>query len=262
MINIDMTGKVVFLTGSAGTIGSKAVEVFAKAGAAVYFTDIAGDRGTALEKRLQSDGLNVNFIVGDSTSDSDCKCVVDIIFDREGHIDALINNVGWGGGPDKKVPYPDYDEATMLKVISICFDGVYSFTRHILPKMMENGGGRIVNTGSVAGFRAPLMLQTPYTSTKAAIMNITMTWASRYGKYGITVNSVIPGSVMNDQIKDAIWGSKEKEDSMFAHIPAGRIGQPEDIANAMLFLCSPLASYVNGCMLNVDGGWSSGYALG
>ena len=257
-----MKGKTVFLTGSAGTIGSKAVEVFARADANVYFTDIAADRGEALAQKLRAEGLQVSFLCGDSTDDSDCKRIVDTIYAREGRIDALINNVGWGGGPDKKAPYPDYDEETMRKVISICLDGVYSFTKYILPKMIENGGGRIVNTGSVAGFRAPLMYQTPYTSAKAAIMNVTRTWASAYGKYGITVNSVIPGSVMNDQIKDAIWGSKEKEDSMFAHIPAGRIGQPEDIANAMLFLCSPQASYVNGCMLNVDGGWSAAYALG
>ena len=258
---IDLKNKVIVLTGGAGSIGTDAVTIIAENGGRVYFPDCVKEKGEKLEKELKERGLFAEFIYTDVTDDESVKKSVDYILGKEGHIDVMINNVGYNVNADQRKVLPDYDEMWLRRVTNICLDGLYSYSKYVIPEMIKNGGGKIINTGSVTGFRTALKFQAPYNAAKHSIANITRAMALEYGQYGITCNSVIPGSVANWQIASVVWGTEEKKNSMCKHIPLGHVGAPADIGNMMLYLCSDLSDYVNGCMINVDGGWAAGYAM-
>lgn len=260
-MKVDLQKKIALITGSAGTIGSAAARLLAENGAIVYVNDIHQEAGERLEERIRKNGGEAYYIAGNVINDSDIERFVKTALDRHGKIDILVNNAGCNVGAEARKPVGDYDEADWSRVIDICMDGFYSCLKYILPSMIKQESGRVINIGSVVGWRAPLRGQSPYAAAKAAIVNLTRTMAIEYGKNKVTFNAVIPGSVMNEQLRTAVYGTPEMTKSMLAHLPLNVIGEPEDIGNAILFLASPEAKYLTGCCINVDGGWASGYAL-
>jgi 3-oxoacyl-[acyl-carrier protein] reductase len=256
----DLSGEVALITGSAGSIGSGTAKILARNGAIVYLNDINRDAGTSLRKQIVESGGEAYFVPGSVTNDAEMRAFVQSALDGYGKVDILINNAGVNVGKEGRRPAGEYREDDWNRVIDICMDGFYSCLKYVLPGMIERKTGRVVNIGSVAGWRAPLRNQSPYSAAKAAIVNLTRTMAIEYGKYNITVNAVIPGSIMNEQLKTAVYGTPEMTESMLSHIPLGKIGAPEDIGNTILFLVSEEAEYITGCSINVDGGWASGYA--
>lgn len=260
-MNIDLSNKVALITGGAGTIGSATARLLAGSKALVYINDINLNAGRSLEKSIREAGGDARFIAGSVLDDADIQKTVGTALDECGKIDILVNNAGYNVNAEARKRVGDYRETDWNKVINLCLDGMYSCCKYVLPGMVERGEGRVINIASVVGWRAPLKLQSPYGAAKASILNLTRTMAIEYGKYGINFNAVIPGSVLNSQVKEAVYGTPEREASMLAHLPLGKPGQPEDIGNAVLFLASPEANYITGCCINVDGGWASGYAL-
>lgn len=253
-------GKSVIITGGAGAIGSAEARAFAAGGAHVFFNDIDEEKGAALCREIEQAGGRAQFFpVSVSDGEGIGKMVEKAAADTGG-IHILVNNAGYNVGGNKRKPITEYDEADVRMVTNICLDGMYHCCRFVLPYMKQAGGGKIVNTGSVTGFHAPLKWQAPYNAAKAAVHNITRTMAAAYGKYHINVNAVIPGSVMNEGLKGMVYDTDDKARSMIEHIPLGRTGRPDDIANAVCFLCSPYADYITGCLLNVDGGWAAAYS--
>ncbi|MCL1855760.1 MAG: SDR family oxidoreductase [Clostridia bacterium] len=260
-MNEHLSGKVALITGGAGTIGGATARVLARNGATVYVNDVDEKTGGKLESDIINSGGKARFIVGNVTNDADMKVFVQTALEERGKIDILVNNAGYNVGTEARKPVGDYLEADWNRVIDICLDGLYSCCKYTLPHMVERGDGCVVNIASVAGFRAPLRMQSPYGAAKAAILNLTQTMAIEYGRMGVRINAVIPGSIMNPQIQTIIYGTKAQADSMCSHLPIGMPGHGEDIANAVWFLVSPEARYITGSFLNVDGGWTSGYAL-
>jgi NAD(P)-dependent dehydrogenase (short-subunit alcohol dehydrogenase family) len=258
---VDLQGKVAVITGGAGTIGSATARLLAENGAAVCINDVSAERLESVVNAFAAQGLDVFGVAGDVRREEDMKALIEAAEARHGCVDILVNNAGVNVGNEDRKPAWEYNPDAWRRVLDICIDSVYYCSKYALPGMIRAGGGRIVHIGSVAGWLAPLRLQCAYSAAKAAIINLTRSMAIDYAKHHINVNTVIPGSIPNDQLRSIMYNDPEKHKSMFEHIPLGAPGAGEDIGNAVMFLVSPEARYITGCALNVDGGWAAGYSL-
>ena len=178
-----------------------------------------------------------------------------------GRIDILVNNAGINTVKDR-VPVDEYDRDDWDKILRVDLTGVFVVSQAVIPCLVTAGGGRIVNIASVAGL-VPLRLQSAFVAAKAGVVNLTKSMALELAPRGILVNCVAPGSVLTQGTRALFYGAdgtySERAASLVSHIPVGRPGTPEEIAHAVLFLVAPEASYVNGAVLTVDGGWTAGY---
>ena len=168
------------------------------------------------------------------------------IVEKYGRIDVLVNNAGITRDGFLTKMTPENWEA----VLSVNLTGVFNCAKAVAPQMMNQGGGRIINTSSVVGVYGN-MGQTNYAATKAGVIGLTKSWAKEFGRKGITVNAVAPGFIVTEMTAKV---PEKVLDLMKDKTPLGRLGQPRDIANAYLFLASDEASYINGIVLSVDGG--------
>ena len=241
--------KVVVITGGAQGIGRAAVEKFASEQARVIIWDVNVEKGQTTVHELQEKELNVDFQQVDIINLKAVEDTAKTLIEKYGHIDTLINNAGITR------------DATLLKmtpeqwqqVIDVNLTGVFNCTKAVAPYMIEKKYGHIINTASVVGLYGNFG-QTNYVATKSGIIGMTKVWARELGRKGITVNAVAPGFIATEMIKTV----PEKIINMIIEkTPLGRLGTPEDIANAYLFLASDEASFINGCVLSVDGGFIS-----
>jgi 3-oxoacyl-[acyl-carrier protein] reductase len=180
---------------------------------------------------------------------------VNDVIRQYGRIDVLVNNAGilrdsqlvkWKDGGVASV----MDDATFEAVINVNLKGVFVCTRAVVPHMIRNGGGVILNASSIVGLYGNFG-QTNYAATKAGVISFTRTWSRELGKYNIRVNAVAPGFIATEMVKAM---PPRVLDSMVSHTPLGKMGRPEDIANAYVWLASDAASFVSGAVLSVDGG--------
>lgn len=258
---VDLTNKIALVTGAAGVIGKVTSMELARNGAVVFMNDIDGPAGEKVAKSICEAGYNAIFLQGDVTNEEDMAYLVETALGQFKKIDILVNNVGLNVNAEFRKPLYAYDPMAWHRVVDVCLDSVFYCCKYAIPVMMKQHYGKIINLGSAAGFIAPLRLQSAYSAAKAAIVNLTKSMAIAYAKSNINVNCVVPGSIMNEQIKNAVYGASEQKESMLAHIPLGKVGEPLDIANAVLFFASDESKYATGSILNIDGGWTAGYAL-
>lgn len=248
----DFTGQVVIVTGGAQGIGGGISRAFAGAGAQVAVLDIDAEAGAAL---AEEEG-QIRFFEADVASDEVCAQAVGQIIEDWGRVDVLCNNVGIQ-------PVPSYKLAHELpiemwdRIIDVNLKSFFLMARHCLPQMMKQGKGVIINTASVQGLQSASMVSA-YAASKGGIISMTRQLALDYAKYGIRVLAVNPGGIQTplvDEVIEAFGHEREQffEDYAKLH-PIGRYGQPEDIANAMLFLASDKASFMTGENVCVDGG--------
>ena len=237
--------KVAIITGGARGIGKATAEVFTREGAKVIIWDLL-DAGQQTAQELRDNGFEAEFMKVSTTDVPAIETAARDVFERYGSIDILVNNAGITR--DKtllKMSWTDWEQ-----VIDVNLNGVFNCTKVIVPYMVERNFGRIICTSSVVGL-AGNFGQTNYVATKAAVVGMVKTWAKELGKYNITANAVAPGFIksdMTDLIPDDVRAAT------VAGIPVKRMGLPEDIANAYLFLASDEASYVSGHTLSVNGG--------
>ena len=255
---IELKDKVAVITGGANGIGRATALAFARAGAAVAIWDMAEAAGQAVAADILAAGGKAAFFKVNVAAQSEVEAAVAAVssqFGQFGRLDILINNAGIlrdgqlikvkDGQIAGKLSEADFDA-----VIDVNLKGVFNCTQAAAPVMIQQGYGRIVNATSVAGLYGNFG-QTNYVAAKAGVIGMTRVWARELGKRGITVNAIAPGFIATDMTK----GMPEKIlTGMVARTPVGRIGQPEDVANAYLFLASEEASFINGAVLNVDGG--------
>ncbi|MER2028610.1 MAG: 3-oxoacyl-ACP reductase FabG [Solibacillus sp.] len=238
-----LENKVAIITGGAGGIGLAAVKRFLEEGAKVAFVDYDKQQGEKIEAEL---GENVAFFAVDVSKLGDVKEMVEQVVDRFGKIDILINNAGI----TRDATLVKMSEEDFEKVIQINLNGVYYCTQAVAPHMIAQGSGKIISTSSVSGVYGNFG-QTNYAATKAAIIGMTKTWAKELGRKGINVNAVAPGftaTPMVEKMPEKVLQQMEGITSL------QRLGKPQDIANAYLFLASDEASYITGHVLQVDGG--------
>jgi 3-oxoacyl-[acyl-carrier protein] reductase len=238
--------KVAIITGAASGIGFEAARTFAREGAKVILADFDQEKGLESEKILKENGLEVKFIQVNVADRESVDTMVKSVVSEFGKIDILINNAGITRDAMLSKMTPEQ----FKQVIDVNLTGVFHCTQAVLPSMIEQGKGKIVNTSSVTGTYGNVG-QTNYAAAKAGVIGMTLTWAKELARKGINVNAVAPGfteTAMVSAMPDKVI------DKMKAMVPMGRLGKPEDIANAYLFLSSHESDYVNGHVLHVDGG--------
>jgi len=241
-----LDNKIAIITGGAAGIGKATATLFAQEGAKVVIWDLDDTRGNELVKELTSKGLTVCFEKVNTTNYSEIEKAAKNVFDKFGSIDILINNAGITRDSTlKKMTIEQWQQ-----VIDVNLTGVFYCTKIISEYMLQNNYGRIVNASSVVGLYGNFG-QTNYVATKSGLIGMTKTLGRELGRKGITVNAIAPGFIATDMVAKM---PTEVIEQMKSKVPVGRLGSPEDIANAYLFLSSDEASYINGTVLSVDGG--------
>jgi len=243
---LRLKDKVAIITGGANGIGKAAVEVFVNEGAKVIIADFAEEQGKQLESELLEKNHDVLFVQLNVASKESVQSMVDTVLSRYGKIDILINNAGI----TKDAMLVKMTEEDFDRVLDVNLKGVFNCTQTVVPHMVAQGYGKVINTSSVSGVYGNVG-QTNYAATKAAVVGMTKTWAKELGRKGINVNAVAPGftrTSMTEKMPEKVLSYMESIVSL------QRLGDPKDIANAYLYLASDESSYVNGHVLHVDGG--------
>lgn len=248
-------GKVVIITGAAAGIGRATAVRFAKEGACVAGWDVSDKAAAAFETDIQAAGGQALFQAVNVTEPAALETAISAVIEKWGGIDVLINNAGIvrdaqlikmnGAGPVRSMPEESWDA-----VIDVNLKGVFLTTRAVVPHMIRRGGGVVLSAASVVALNGNFG-QTNYVASKAGVIGMTRTWARELGKYNIRVNAVAPGFIATEMLKSM---PPDILDNMVLHTPVGRIGSPEDVANAYFWLASDQASFVHGTVISVDGG--------
>ena len=243
-----LQNKVAIITGGARGIGRSAAEVFTREGATVIIWDML-DEGETTAQTLRDQGHRATFMRVSVTDVPGVEEAVRKVIEQHGQIHILVNNAGITR--DRTLLKMSHLE--WQQVIDVNLTGVFNCTKAVVPHMVERGYGRIICTSSVVGVHGNFG-QTNYAATKAGVVAMCRTWAKELGSKGITANAVAPGFIRTD-MTDAMPDEAKK--ATIALIPARRMGEPDDIANAYLYLASDEASFVNGQVLGVNGGQAS-----
>lgn len=244
--------KVCLITGGAAGIGKATALRFAEEGAKVVICDLNTDDGNALVKEL---GPESSFFKVNVADREDVQKWIDSVLENYGRIDVLVNNAGITRDgllvkyKDGQVVGEMSQEAWDL-VIDVNLKGVFNCGQAVIPAMIAQGGGVILNASSVVGLYGNFG-QTNYVATKAGVIGMTKVWSRELGRYGIRVNAVAPGFILTEMVQKM---PEKVLENMKSHTPIGRLGEPVDIANAYLWLASDEASFVHGATISVDGG--------
>ncbi|MBS4172000.1 3-oxoacyl-ACP reductase FabG [Bacillus sp. FJAT-49736] len=241
-----LKGKVAIITGAAGGIGFAAASKFAEEGAKVVIADFDASIGNAKADELTSKGYEAKFVQVDVSSRDSVDQMVGEVLDTYGKVDILINNAGI----TRDAMLVKMKQEDFQKVLDVNLTGVFHCTQAVVPSMIELGKGKVISTSSVSGVYGNIG-QTNYAAAKAAIIGMTKSWAKELGRKGINVNAVAPGFTETNMVASV---PEKVIDTMKAMVPLQRLGKPEDIANAYLFLASDESDYVHGTVLHVDGG--------
>lgn len=245
-------GRVVVVTGSGSGIGAVMARMFAEEGAAVAVVDWNAEAAEESAAAIRNLGQRAEALAADVSDPDDVDELFERLTDRLGQVDVLVNNAAIADGDDVLLTEPqvwDRDVAVVLRGPFLC-------TRAVLPGLIDAGGGAIVNIASVNGLSA--LGNEAYSAAKAGVINFTQSVAMRYGRHGIRANAVAPGT-----IRTPIWDERvERDPKVFERLakwyPLGRVGEPEDVAKAALFLASDDAGWISGEVLRVDGGLLAG----
>lgn len=254
---LSLKGKVAIITGAASGIGLGTAELLSAYGAAIALVDISNN-GEEAASKIRGSGRTAEFFKCDVTNLEDVKSTVEAINEKFGHIDILFNNAG----VTVRKTVVDLEEKEWDFVLGVGLKGTFLFSKFVIPIMAANGGGSIINTGSGWGLKGG-DLAAAYCAVKGGIVNLTRAMAIDHGHQKIRVNSVNPGdtdtAMLRDEgvqtglVKDDLSQDEYLKDCGTSR-PLERIGMPEDIANAVLYLASDLSSWVTGAALVVDGG--------
>lgn len=249
-------GRTVVVTGAAKGIGKECCRMFARKGANVIMTGRGNNVKEAADE-LRQEGLQVASYLMDVSIEENVNKAVKHILDDHGQIDILVNNAGvYSVGHSLEMDY-----STINKMIDINVKGVINTIRASLPNMIKNGYGRIINISSICGISSVTSDEAYYAMTKSSLLGLTKGIALEQGKNGITCNIICPGIIETPLLLNAAkeYAPEDPQSAIkeFAKVvPVGRIGQPSDIGNAVMFLASGESGYVNGTHLLVDGGQS------
>jgi NAD(P)-dependent dehydrogenase (short-subunit alcohol dehydrogenase family) len=245
------TGKVAFVTGAAGGIGRATALAFAREGAQVVVADANEQTNAETAQLIEQAGGQASAIRCDVTNPDDIQAALNLAMERFGGLDVAFNNAGIeqsGGGA-----LADIDNEQWDKIIAVNLRGVFLSMKHEIPLLLQRGGGAIVNTSSGAGVRG-FAGGAAYGASKFAVIGATKCAALDYASQGIRINAICPGIIDTVMIKRVFGDTPEGRQAVLDQEPIGRMGRPEEIADAVLWLCSNQSSFAVGHALIVDGG--------
>lgn len=248
----SMKGRVALVTGAGSGIGRATSLVFAREGARVMAVDLNEEPVQKTVELITQMGGEASGLIADVSKTDDVQRMVSDTVSRFGRIDAAFNNAGIHTGV--RIPFHEYPEDEWDRVIGVNLKGVWLCIKYEAPVMLEQGGGAIVNTSSVAGLVAG-QGTSAYTASKHGVAGLTKSAAMDYARQGIRVNSVAPGEIKTPMMelimKSNNFAITQKEEEQ----PIGRLGEPEEIAEVVVWLCTDAASYVTGHVFPIDGGY-------
>jgi NAD(P)-dependent dehydrogenase (short-subunit alcohol dehydrogenase family) len=247
-----LDGKVALVTGAASGIGRATALTFAREGAKLIIADMNEDGGQQTVHMITENGGEATFVQVDVTSATQIEAMISKTVEIYGRLDCAFNNAGISSGGQRAFT-ADYPEERWHQVIAINLTGVWLCMKYEIPQMLQQGGGTIVNTASVAGL-VGLPYASAYVASKHGVVGLTRTAALEYAKQGIRVNCVCPGYIETPMTEPG-RNDPERMAHMLASEPIGRIGKPEEIAETVVWLCSDAASFVTGHTMTVDGGY-------
>lgn len=241
-----LEGQVAVITGAGAGIGEAIARTFAGAGASVMISDRDAETAAAVAKSIEAQGGTAASVACDVTKEDDLARLVDQTIDRFGKLTLLVSNAGGGGPKPFDMPMADFKRAFDLNVFSL-----FRLAQLAAPAMEKAGGGSMLAITSMAGENKNTRMAS-YGASKAATNHLIRNIAFDLGPKGIRVNGIAPGATRTAALESVL--NAEVERRMLAHTPIHRLGEPQDMANAALFLCSPAASWISGQILTVSGG--------
>lgn len=245
-----MSGTVALVMGGGEGTGRATALAFAREGAAVVVADISERSGRAAVALIEANGGRAHFVEADMGNGADIRRVLETVASRFGALHKVSNNAAAGTA---NTPIADITEEAWDRCMAVTLRGVWLSMKHQLPLIEASGGGAIVNIASLSGIRGDAM-QAAYAAAKAGVINLTKTAAVEYAKRGVRVNCVCPGGIESGGMRFYLKQMPEMRAKTEAIHPMGRLAQPEEIADAAVYLCSERASFVTGHALVVDGG--------
>jgi NAD(P)-dependent dehydrogenase (short-subunit alcohol dehydrogenase family) len=244
-----LAGKVALISGGARGQGAAEGRLFVREGAAVVLGDVLDDEGKKVEAEIRANGGRATYVHLDVTRESDWQAAVATAVQTYGTLNVLVNNAGIL----LRAKIENTSEADWDRIMAINVKGVFLGTKHAIPAMRQAGGGSIVNISSTAGLVGSPGGTAAYTATKGAVRLFTKSTAIQHARDRIRCNSVHPGPIATDMIKDLLENQAAWEQRM-RRLPMGRVGTPDEVAYGVLYLASDEASYVTGSELVIDGG--------
>ena len=247
----QLEGKVSLITGGGSGIGKASALAFAREGSKVVVADVNVEGGEQTVRLIQDTGGEATFVRADVSNSGDVSDMVSHAVETYNRLDCAFNNAGVSGGPGR---VHEYTEENWSRVLNINLTGVWLCMKYEIIQMLNQGGGAIVNTASVMGLvggsRSPA-----YGATKHGVVGLTKTAAVDYAREAIRVNAVCPGYIRTPMIEQGVLLDPGGEERVVSRHPMHRLGTPEEIAEAVVWLCSDAASFVTGHAMAVDGGY-------
>ncbi|CAO3356795.1 SDR family NAD(P)-dependent oxidoreductase [Azospirillum palustre] len=245
----DMSGRVALVTGGTSGIGRATALAFAGAGATVIVTGRREAEGLETVELIGRAGGTGQFVAADVADGAEVAALFERIERDHGRLDAAFNNAGI----HQVAPVTDMEEAAFDRVLTVNVKGVWLCLKHELSIMRRQGRGAVVNTGSVLG-QIGMAGNAAYSASKAAVEGLTRTAAIEVASFGVRVNAVCPAIIQTPMTQASFGGAEQVEAVMGPRHPVGRVGRPEEVAAAVLWLCSDAAGFVTGQSINIDGG--------
>jgi len=253
MLTYDFKGQVAFVTGASTGMGAAAARAFAEAGAAVALVDINPDALEQIATELTGEGHQVLALPGDVSEEGDVAATVQRTVATFGRLDMAFNNAGImiPPAPAAEEPAEAFDRVTAVNL-----RGVWACLKHELARMRAQGSGAIVNCSSLGGLVGGAT-RASYHATKHGVLGLTRSVALEYAPHGVRINAVCPGTIDTPMVERMVGAGELDLEATLAATPMARLGTAEEIAAAVLWLCSPAAGYVTGVALPVDGGYTA-----
>ena len=249
----SLEGKVALVTGGGSGIGRASALAFIREGAKVVLADVNTSGGEETLDRIKGMGGEAIFVRADVSSAAAVEAMVSRTVESYGRVDCAFNNAGIS--VPMRGPMHEFPEEMWDRVVNINMKGVWLCMKYEIPRMLQTGGGTIVNTASIMGLVGSPTGNMAYNASKHAVVGMTKTAAIEYAQSGIRVNAVCPGYILTPLVEQGILSDPGQEEKIIGRHPMGRLGKPEEIAESVVWLCSDAASFVTGHTMTVDGGY-------